>query len=88
MDAIWTLTNHCCRVCFSRLVSRPDEGGRTHYRCTGCGIDGTADHPRVICSCGLKLRNGKDMGVRCVLNDQVTPEVPFQVVARQIESGR
>ncbi len=104
----WALTGHCCRICFSRIVQAEREGGGYHYRCTGCGSAGEGTHPKVICSCGLKIktvtrreifRNGKagtekvhgykDMGVRCIVNDAVCPENPYEIVARQVdESGR
>lgn len=85
----WELIDHVCRVCFSRLVAAPGVVGQTQYRCTGCGLEGHGSHPRVVCSCGLTLRPDKNMGVRCVKNDKITPEVPFEIVARQIEpSGR
>ena len=88
--ADWELTDHCCRVCFSRVLRRAivQTIGDYEYRCSGCGVTGDGSHPRAICSCGLKLKNGKDMGVRCVKNDAVTPECPFEIVARQVVSGR
>lgn len=89
--ADWEITNHCCRACFSRILRKAIvQSDRDYvYRCTGCGIEGEGEHPRAICSCGMTTgRTGKNMGVRCVVNDKVTPEVPFQVVARQVGSGR
>jgi len=104
----WSLTNHCCRICFSRIMQAERPGGGYFYRCTGCGSAGEGNHPKVICSCGLKIktvtrreifRGGRagtekvhgqrDMGVRCIVNDAVCPENPFEIVARQVDqSGR
>lgn len=72
-----------CRVCFSRIVSRPGEDGRI-YRCSGCGLETTGHSPSVLCACGMKLHNGHNLGVRCVTNEAPTPEAPAEVVARQV----
>jgi hypothetical protein len=92
MRGDWEVIDHCCRACFSRLLRRPIEGSSPQlyqFMCSGCGASGDGDHPRAICSCGMTLRNGKNLGVRCVVNDKVSPEVPFQIVARQVDqSGR
>lgn len=82
-DEGWRIEDHACRVCFSRIVSRPADGGRV-YRCSGCGLEASGHTPSVICACGLKFKNGHSMGVRCVLNDAPTPEAPAEVVARQV----
>lgn len=82
-DEDWRIEDHACRVCFSRIVSRHAEGGRI-YRCTGCGLEAQGHTPSVICACGLKFKNGHSMGVRCVVNEDPTPEAPAEVVARQV----
>lgn len=104
----WSLTNHCCRICFSRIMKAVREGGGYFFRCAGCGSEGEGHHEKIICSCGLKIktttrrevyrggrlttdkvRGYRDMGVRCIVNDAVCPENPFEVVARQVDqSGR
>lgn len=103
----WSLTEHCCRICFSRVMRAERPGGGFFFRCTGCGSEGEGEHARVVCSCGLKIKTlsrqeifkggrgstkkvhgTRDMGVRCVVNDAVCPENPFEIVARQVESGR
>lgn len=83
-DSSWRIEDHVCRVCFNRVLSRPaDEGGRI-YRCTGCGLEAAGHAPSVVCACGMRLKNGRDLGVRCVLNESPSPEAPVQVVARQV----
>lgn len=86
----WRLEPHVCRACFSRLVSRPDAGGR-RYHCTNCGLEALGAGPEVLCSCGLKIRRPLkgagsghtlvDAGVRCMANPAPTPEFPSLFVA-------
>lgn len=80
----WRIEDHVCRVCFSRILSVTNpEGGRT-YRCAGCGVEANGSSPSVVCACGLKFKNGRNVGVRCVINESPSPEAPAQVVARQV----
>lgn len=80
----WAIEDHVCRICFSRILSMPAEGRGRIYRCAGCGEQATSANPSSICACGIKLKNGRDLGVRCVINDAPSPEAPVQVVARQV----
>lgn len=84
-ERAWSITDHVCRVCFSRILTSKIGNGNRLYRCTGCGLHDTGRTPAVICSCGIKLpRTTRDAGIRCVRNDAVTPETPFEIVARQV----
>jgi len=81
----WAFTDHVCRVCFSRIMASKNADGTSMFRCTGCSISGISRSAAVICSCGMKLpRTTRDAGIRCVRNDAVTPETPFEIVARQV----
>lgn len=81
--SVWHIEDHVCRVCFSRVLSQPGDDGRV-WRCSGCGAEGHGRSASTICACGLKLKNGRDLGVRCVVNDAPSPEAPVEVVARQV----
>jgi len=83
-DDAWRIEDHVCRVCFSRILSRAMGDGSRQYRCANCSVAGEGRTPAVICSCGLKMRGGKDLGVRCVRNDKPTPEAPAEIIARQV----
>lgn len=83
-EEVWRIEDHVCRVCFSRVLSRPGEDGGRLYRCSGCGTEAVGHAASSICACGLKLKNGRDLGVRCVVNESPSPEAPVQVVARQV----
>jgi hypothetical protein len=78
---LWALTDHCCRVCFSRVLVRETFDHRKIYRCAGCGIEKEGRAPSVICSCGIKLKTGADAGLRCAKNENVTPEFPSEITA-------
>lgn len=82
----WHLEDHVCRRCFGRLVSKPAHGGHRLYRCTNCGFEAEGGCSSVVCACGLKTKQGKDLGVRCVPNDQRSAEAPSEIVARQVSS--
>lgn len=76
----WELTEHVCAICLGRaLYDR--EGNRS--RCSNCGVEGDGK-PKRICCCGIKLKNGKDAGIRCIVNPAPTPEMPAQIVATEV----
>lgn len=81
---VWRIEDHVCRICFSRVLSRPDSDGGRVYRCSGCGSRAVGHSPSLVCACGLKTRNGHNLGIRCIVNDAPSPEAPVQVVARQV----
>ena len=86
-DAVmaYYFTDHICRVCFSRLMTRVTFDRRRIYRCTGCGVEMEGKSEAAICCCGIKLRSGKDAGIRCKSNDERSPENPFEIIAEQAE---
>lgn len=82
-DLEWRLECHVCRICFGRVARRKTFEGKTLYRCTNCGVEREGREPAVICSCGIKLKTKIDAGIRCVVNEQRSPESPSEIVARQ-----
>lgn len=81
----WSLTNHVCRACFGRVLAREAVDGRVLYRCSNCGVEREGASEAAICSCGIKLRTGRDAGIRCRVNEAQSPEWPNEVVAEQIQ---
>jgi hypothetical protein len=81
----WTLTEHCCRCCFGRVLFRKTFDGRKLYRCANCGVEREGKDETSICSCGIKLKTRIDAGIRCVRNDQPSPECPVEIVAEQVK---
>jgi DNA-directed RNA polymerase subunit RPC12/RpoP len=79
----WTIVDHICRVCFSRVLMRQDDGRRI-YRCAGCGVEAEGRTEAVICTCGIKLKTGVDAGIRCSAATNPTPEFPSQITASQV----
>ena len=79
----WELTEHCCRVCFGRVLkaTQATEVGVHRYRCSNCALEGLGRHERAICACGLKTKRGQDLGVRCIRNPEPTPEQPCEIIA-------
>jgi hypothetical protein len=82
----WTIADHICRVCLSRVLQRTTFDRRKVYRCSNCETEAEGEGPQVICCCGMKVRNGRDMGIRCVANPRRTPESPGRVVAAQVSA--
>ena len=82
-DYQWAITDHVCRVCFSRVLVRETFDRRRIYRCSGCGIEKEGRSEAAICACGIKLKTGVDAGIRCELNTNRSPEWPAEVTAAQ-----
>jgi hypothetical protein len=81
--AAWTLAEHVCRHCFSRVLVRIDDDGKTIAKCSGCAIEAIGG-PEAICSCGA-LSDKFRVQLRCVRNEQPTTEAPSAIVV--IECG-
>lgn len=63
--------------------------GKRQFVCSNCGLAG-AGVVRSICCCGLKVpgfgrHDFRDAGIRCQPNPNPTPEVPAQIIAREVE---
>lgn len=81
----WMLVNHICRICFGRVLQLSTfDRRRKVYRCSNCETEEAGEGPQVLCCCGIKLRGGRDAGIRCIKNPRRTPENPAHVVAEQI----
>jgi hypothetical protein len=80
----WAITDHCCRVCFGRVLVRETFDRKRVYRCACCGIEAEGRTEAAICSCGIKLKTGVDAGIRCGVNHDKSPEWPAQITAVQI----
>lgn len=80
----WTITQHCCRVCFGRVLTRVTFENKKVFRCAECETEVQADSVVGLCCCGMKLRVGKDAGVRCIEQTEKTPEQPTVIVAAQV----
>lgn len=82
---LWSLEQHCCRVCFGRIVSREiDEDGKRLYQCSNCGLSAKGHKASVLCACGTKLNRGSgklvDAGLRCHPNKAISPAFPSLIV--------
>jgi len=83
-DMHWAIMPHVCRVCMGRVLAHKSIDGTKTFRCSNCGLERNGETEIVICSCGLKLRTGRDMGFRCLVNDKKTPECESEIVATQV----
>ena len=81
----WVITQHCCRICYARVLVRTTFDHRKIHRCSNCGVEMEGERPSVICACGIKLNHNRDAGVRCVVNTQRTHENPAEIVAQQVD---
>lgn len=80
MGECWQITDHVCRTCFGRILSRVREDGVEVVRCSNCGAEAEGS-VTALCSCGMRLRTGKHAGVRCVRNKDKSASLPSEVVA-------
>lgn len=80
---VWRLEPHVCNRCYGRVLSRNVDGGARIYRCAECGNSATGKTSQVICSCGMKLGGKKDMGIRCMRNENRRPEFMVEFCAQQ-----
>jgi DNA-directed RNA polymerase subunit RPC12/RpoP len=78
------LTDHVCKTCFSRVVAHVMFDRRRVYRCTGCGAEAEGESEAALCACGIRLKDGRDAGIRCRHNDERSPENPFEIVAEHV----
>jgi DNA-directed RNA polymerase subunit RPC12/RpoP len=78
----WVMTDHVCRVCFGRVMVR-QKSGRLEFvfRCASCGAQAGGESPAAVCACGLTLEGTKDMGVRCQVNPERSPELIDEIIA-------
>ncbi|GEM_PF-2394749 len=81
VEGIWRITNHICRrwVCGGRILERMDIRAGGLFRCSRCGVTST-ELIEAICSCGQRLQENKDLGVRCFPNPSQDDEHPWEVV--------
>lgn len=84
----WELTDHCCRICFGRVLKRTTFDRRKIYRCSNCETEVVGDSSQCLCCCGIKLRTNKDAGIRCIVNPSRTPENPSYIVAEQVSAPK
>lgn len=80
----WVLTDHVCCACFARVLQLVTFDRRKVYRCSNCELERDGAGSQALCCCGIKLRNGRDAGIRCVKNPRRTPENPAQIIAEQV----
>ena len=75
----WTITDHICAICFGRILRSTD---KTRTCCSNCGIE-SREQWEDLCCCGIRLKKGRDAGIRCVKNPDPGPGLPAQVVAME-----
>lgn len=83
----WSVEDHVCGLCLGRILGRAGIKGR-EFMCADCGKrsegavrTGGRIHP-AMCACGTKYGT-RDAGVRCIVNLNVSPEVPQAIIASQ-----
>jgi len=85
-EPFYKITEHCCRVCFGRVLMRETFDHRRLYRCANCGVEREGRGETAICCCGIKLKGGRDAGIRCEVNAERTPEFPSEIIATQVDA--
>lgn len=82
----WIITDHICRICMGRILVTYDKDAKKTFRCSNCSVELQGRNTDCLCCCGMKI-GGRDAGIRCVKNQDVTPEWPSEIVAEQIDPG-
>lgn len=80
----WSLTDHCCRICWGRVLVRTTFESKKIFKCSNCDHEVISEHVHDLCACGAKMRTNKDLGLRCVVNTERSPELPNAIIATQI----
>lgn len=83
----WEIADHVCKVCCGRVLARRNDDGDRVFRCSNCGVEASGKSSAVVCCCGIKI-NGKDGGIRCVINGQKSPLWPSEFVAEQVAANQ
>lgn len=84
----WRITDHACRACMGRVLSRTTFDHKRLFRCANCGIEREGGAPSSLCCCGIRFGKAqRDAGIRCVPNPQRTPECMSEIVAMEVLSG-
>lgn len=59
------------------------------FRCADCGKKVASDDHKDICCCGFSLKDGTDLGIRCVHSDLSVIELcKTEIVAKQVDGGK
>lgn len=81
--ALYGLTDHICASCQGRILRVIGPG---HYRCSNCGVEAATAGPGKGSLCACRIRFGsRDAGIRCVKNDNQRPEMPGEIIAKEIK---
>lgn len=68
-----------------RVLAREAFDGKRIFRCSNCGIEREGASELALCCCGIRLGKAqRDAGIRCVPNQDRTPECMSEVVAREV----
>lgn len=84
----WTLTDHCCKFCFGRILASDAPDGRKVFRCSCCEAQAEGASEAVLCCCGMKLRTGADAEIRCMVQENPSSDFPARIVARAIKPAK
>jgi len=77
MSELWALSDHVCRECLGRVLTRK-VGTVRQALCADCGREANGE-PDSLCCCGSKMSDGTDAGLRCVKNPDFSPTLPQQI---------
>ncbi|MBK7491140.1 MAG: hypothetical protein IPI17_03335 [Nitrosomonas sp.] len=58
------------------------------FRCADCGRRAVSNDHRDICCCGMKLKDGTDLGVRCVASHDSDTVCQTEIVAKQVVNDK
>ncbi|MFL5900978.1 MAG: hypothetical protein ACJ75S_07240 [Solirubrobacterales bacterium] len=82
----WDFTDHACRQCMGRVMTREDpDGGPAEHRCAECGQTALGE-AHALCWCGVEVK-GHDHPFECFANDNPTVSTPQQILVRERKSG-
>ncbi len=77
----WNLTNHACRHCLGRLLTRQVDVVKVETKCAECEASVTGEH-EALCCCGVECGSlGKVL--ECYVNDHAGKSIPQAILVRE-----
>lgn len=86
IEKSWKLTNHCCRICFGRVLKRRLSPSLSEVVCSICDATARGDEPS-LCWCGVEV-GAKGKILECFLNPKPRPELPPIVLVRERQHSK
>jgi hypothetical protein len=79
----WEISQHCCKICFGKILTRQVSPTVTECKCAECGVS-TYGSVLNLCWCGKTAGQIYGRIFRCKPNDNPRPELPNLILVEEI----